>query len=121
MKGKGGNMGKWRIGVGADGIASRLPSKTSETLAAARTITSEELKRYNGFAFDPGGTARDVTLPAEADAKGWFGFISNEADAAEIITIKNDAGTSFVTPTQNEAAFIWCDGVAWYGLVGATA
>jgi hypothetical protein len=46
-------------------------------------------------------------------------FISNQANAAEVITIKNDAGTAICTPTQNEAAIVWCDGVSWYGAVGA--
>jgi hypothetical protein len=46
-------------------------------------------------------------------------FISNQADAAEVITVKNAAASAIVTPTQNEACLLWCDGVAWYGLVGA--
>ena len=46
-------------------------------------------------------------------------MISNQADAAEIITVKNSGGTGILTPTQNEACLLWCDGVAWYGLVGA--
>lgn len=98
-----------------------FPAGSTETLSAARTITAVELSKYNGFAFDPGGTARDVTLPAEAAAKGALICISNEANAAEIITVKNDNGDSICTPTQNEAALLWCDGTAWFGLVGATS
>ena len=48
-------------------------------------------------------------------------MVSNEADAAEVLTIRNDAAATIVTPTQNEAALLWCDGTSWYGLVGATA
>lgn len=69
---------------------------------------------------DPDG-ARTVTLPAEADSDGLIFMISNEADAAEIITVEDDGTNTIVTPTQNEAAIVWCNGVTWSGLVGATA
>ena len=98
--------------------ASRISHKLVETLGANRVITVDEVNRYNGFAFDPAG-ARDLTLPATAECAGVVLFISNQADAAEVITIKYAAGTAICTPTQNEAAIVWCDGVTWYGLVGA--
>ncbi|NIO41544.1 MAG: hypothetical protein GTO41_16035 [Burkholderiales bacterium] len=101
--------------------ASRLSFDQSvETLSANRTISNSELEQFNGFAFDPAG-ARDLTLPAEAQANGAILFISNEANAAEIITIKNDGGTTICTPTQNEAAILWCDGTNWYGGVVTTS
>lgn len=110
-----------RKSVKSKASASKFNFDEAETLSAARTITAVELSKYNGFAFDPGGTARDVTLPAEAAAKGALICVSNESDNTEILTIKNDAGTTIVTPTENEAAILWCDGTNWYGLVGATA
>lgn len=109
------------IGTKAKTTASRLPQKKVETLAADKTLTSKDLDKYNGFAFDPGGAGRAVNLPAEAACNGCIVMISNEADAAEVLTIKNDGGDTLVTPTQNEAALLWCDGTSWYGLVGATA
>ncbi len=109
------------IGIDSETDSSRFPQKPVETLSGARTVTVAEIDQYQGFAFDPGGAGRTVTLPAEAASKGAVVFISNEADAAEILTIENDAAATIVTPTQNEAAILWCDGTSWYGLVGASA
>jgi hypothetical protein len=112
-------MARERIAINPSNYASRMSNKLVETLGATRPITMAEIEQYNGFAFDPGGAARDVTLPAEAACTGVIIFISNQADAAEVITVKNDGGNAIVTPTQAEAALLWCDGVTWYGLVGA--
>lgn len=101
--------------------ASRFTARPLETLSGARVLTIAEIEQWQAFAFDPGGAGRTVDLPAEEACKGVYLMISNKADAAEILTIRNDAGGTVVTPTQNEAAFIWCDGVAWYGLVGDQA
>lgn len=110
-----------RIAVGSETTSSRFPQKVVETLSANRVITAEEINKYQGFAFDPGGAARNVDLPAEGASKGAFVMISNEADAAEVITIRDDGGNTICTPTQNEAAVLWCDGTSWYGLVGASS
>lgn len=109
-----------RVATGAETTSSRFPAKVVETLTGNRVITFAEIEKFNGFAFDPGGAARNVDLPAEAACKGSTVFISNEADAAEIITVRNDGGGTLGTPTQNEAMFLWCDGTSWYGLVGAS-
>lgn len=61
---------------------------------------------------DPAG-ARDVTLPALQD--GLIFFITNMADAAEVITIKTAAGVAVCTPTTLESAIVWCNGVTWGG------
>ncbi|HEU5085665.1 MAG TPA: hypothetical protein VFU14_20155 [Acidimicrobiales bacterium] len=87
----------------------------AETLSGTRTLTVAEVNEANIFSFDPGGAARNVDLPAEADCKGIVLFISNKADAAEVITIRDDAGGTVCTPTQNESAIVWCDGVTWDG------
>jgi hypothetical protein len=108
-----------RIAIAPSGRSSRFAARTAETLAGARVITFDEVERYQAFAFDPGGAARNVDLPAEEACAGAHLWISNTADAAEVLTIRNDAGGTVVTPTQNEAAFVWCDGVRWYGSVGA--
>ncbi len=114
-------MAREKIAVGSTQHSSRFPAKAAETLSGNRTITLAEIDQYQFFAFDPGGAGRTVTLPAEGDAKGTLIFVSNEADAAEVLTLQNDAAATIVTPTQNEAAILWCDGTNWYGLVGATA
>lgn len=112
-------MARERIAIWPNGRASRFSAKTNETLTGTRVITYDEVERYQAFGFDPGGAARNVDLPAEEVCEGVFLFISNTADAAEVITVRNDAGSPVVTPTQSEACVVWCDGVRWYGMVGA--
>jgi hypothetical protein len=62
---------------------------------------------------DPGGSARDVTLEAEADCDGALRWIVNGADAAENLVVKNDGGSTIVTINQNESAAVYCDGTSW--------
>lgn len=112
-------MPRERIATWPTARASRFSVKTNETLSGNRTVTVAEVETYNALAFDPGGAGRNVVLPPEESCKGVYLWISNTADAAEILTIQNDAAGTVVTPTQNEAAFVWCDGVRWYGSVGA--
>ena len=109
-----------RIAIRPSDKASRINTKLTETLSGNRTITIDEIETYNGFSFDP-GAARDVILPAEAECKGVVILISNEANAAEVITVKDDGGATIGTPTQAEAIICWCDGVKWFGLVGASS
>lgn len=92
-----------------------------ETLSAARVLTQAEVDDNNVFTFDPGGSARTLDLPAEADNAGIILFIHNAADAAEVITIRDDAAGTVCTPTQAESAVVFCDGVSWRGLVGSAA
>ena len=110
-----------QIGINSQTSSSRFPQKPVETLGAARTITVDEIDQYQGFAFDPGGSGRTVTLPPEASSKGAFVTISNAADNTEILTIQDDGSNTIVTPTQSEAAILWCDGTSWFGLVGASS
>ena len=67
---------------------------------------------------DPGGAARTLNLPPES--RGAFLLIVNTADAAEVLTIKEDTSTTTIgSVTQNECALCVCDGTTWrlYGLV----
>lgn len=114
-------MPREKIAVNSSNQSSRFPARPLETLGAARVITLAELDQFQSFAFDPGGAGRNVDLPAEEACAGSLVFVSNEADAAEVLTIRNDAGGTIVTPTQNEAAVLWCNGTAWFGLVGASS
>ena len=86
-----------------------------ETLAAHRTLTQAEVDESVFWSFDPGGAARNLVLPAEAGCLGYMLFISNTADAAEVLTIQDDTPATVCTPTQNEDAIVWCDGVSWFG------
>ena len=112
-------MGRESIAVGSKTRASRFPAKPLETLAADRVITAAEIERYQFFTFDPGGGARNLDLPAEASSRGAVLYVANAADAAEVITIRDDAAATICTPTQGETAVVFCDGTSWRGLVGA--
>lgn len=68
---------------------------------------------------DPGGGARNFTLPALTTAdQGTFITLVNTADAAEVITIKNSGASTVLTLTQAEVAQLYWDGAVWYGYVG---
>lgn len=108
-----------RIATAPRDRANRLSVKKNEILAGARVITLAEVERYQAFAFDPGGAGRNVDLPPVGVCAGVYLMISNTADAAEILTVRSSTGTTIVTPTQAEACLVWCDGVSWYGYVGA--
>lgn len=97
---------------------SRLEKRQSvntEALGAAKTLTCDDARIQ---VLDPGGAGRDVTLPDVSASKGLDFYVRNAADAAEVLTIKNAAAATICTPTQNETAYVFCDGAAWYGMVG---
>jgi len=89
---------------------------TRTTLAAAGTLldSSDPVQ-----IIDCGGAARDVTLPAERAGKMFI--ISNISDAAEAITLKNDAGTALATISQYQTAWCFSDGTGWTTVLGAAA
>jgi hypothetical protein len=91
-----------------------------ETLTGHRTLTQAEVDDNNIFTFDPDG-AKNLILPAEANNTGIVLYIHNAASGAEIITIQDDTPATVCTPTENETAVVWCDGVSWRGLVGAAS
>lgn len=96
-------------------MAHPLGVAAAETLTGARTLTNAEIQAAQLWSFDPGGAARDLTLPTvAAENTGIVLFIANKADAAEVLTIKDGVGT-ICTPTQNESAVVWCDGATWDG------
>ena len=79
------------------------------TLGAALTITTA---MPNRMILDPAG-ARTITLPAEA-AGLWY-EITNTADAAENITIVEDAGvTTIAVIGPGQTVELVSDGVTWY-------
>lgn len=77
------------------------------TLTGTLTMTAQF---RNLLRLDPGGAGRTVLLPPEQP--GLCYFIANAADAAESLTVKDDAnGTTVVTIAQNQAAIVWCGGL----------
>jgi hypothetical protein len=92
----------------------------TETLTGHRTLTQAEADAATILSFDPDG-AKNLILPAEADNAGQVLFIHNAASGAEVITIQDDTPATVCTPTLNESAIVWCDGVSWFGVVGASS
>ncbi len=92
----------------------RMKSRT-ETLAGALTLTA--LDPPLQF-LDNGGSARTVTLPAEALSDGLCFIVANTGGGANIITVEDDATGLVASLAQNEHALCFCDGTTWLGLVG---
>ena len=112
-------MPRERIAIAPNGRASRFSAKTTETLSAARTLTFDEVERYNAVAFDCNGAARDLTLPAEEVCEGVCLYVRNTTAATHALTIKNDAAGTVIAVPATKAAFVWCDGATWNYLLGA--
>lgn len=70
------------------------------------TLTMDE-DMSPALTLDPGGSTRVVLLPPELE--GLCFFITNAADAAEDLTVKEDsATTTIVTISQAESALLVC-------------
>lgn len=87
------------------------------TLTGGLTMTTQH---RNILRIDPGGAGRTILLPTEAHGM-WF-LIINSADAAETLTVKDDANAITVaTLLQNQAGLVFCDqGGTWRRLVSFT-
>lgn len=79
------------------------------TLAGNLTLVDTDGAIQN---LDPGGASRNVTLPAESTANHTF-VIINSADAAEDLTVKNDAGTTIAIVGYAQLATFYPDGTNW--------
>lgn len=89
---------------------------TTTTMAGALVMTHDSTQ----FQFlDPGGAGRNVDLPAEEESDGLMFVIVNGADAAEDLTVRNDAAATIGTVAQNEIGIFVCNGVAWASCIGA--
>lgn len=64
---------------------------------------------------DPGGVARNLTLPTAADAKFVVFEIRNTADAAENLVVKDGVAT-VATIGQGQTGRVYSDGSSWYSL-----
>jgi hypothetical protein len=83
-----------------------------------RTLTGAVIcdKATETIAFwDPGGAHRDVTMLDEEQANGLLHVFVNQADAAENLVIKDDAGSTILTIGQGEWGLVACDGTTWRG------
>jgi hypothetical protein len=81
------------------------------TLAGNVTLAVDTHPMVCGF--DPGGSARDVTLDGSAatdsSIHGLFRMIVNKADGAENLVLKDAAASTIATLNQNEAAIVYHD------------
>lgn len=98
------------LAVGNPGHPAKLPELLG-VITMSGTITMDETYR-NVLHLDPAGSARTVTLPAEAVSLSYL--IVHSGDNNEVITVNNDAGTEVTTVRMGRAAFLWCDGTSWY-------
>ena len=97
----------------ANAIAGDFFSGAIESLTGTKVIADSDAMILK---MDPAGSARDVTLPAEAEVtpSGRMYWIINAADAAENLVIKDDGGATIATANQNESAGLqrwqicWC-------------
>ena len=80
-----------------------------QTLAATLTLTALSPRTQ---ILDPGGAARTVTLPAEAEAISFL--IVNAGDGDEPLTVNNDAGTKQALIERHGSARFVSDGTSWF-------
>ena len=100
--------------MGTGSVMNLQSSVNIETLAAEGVLTDDSADIQ---IIDPAG-ARDLLLPTEATSIGRIFIITNAADAAEAITVKEDGdSTTIITLAQNESGVVWCDGTTWHGLI----
>jgi len=96
------------VGVGTFDLVG---AAYSATLSGDLTVT---VKHPMILKLDPGGSARNVTLEAEAGCPGRVRWIVNAADVGgENLVVKDDGGSTVATINQNESAVVYCDGTAW--------
>lgn len=87
---------------------------TSSTLSGAVTLDGQS---SNFLQYDPGGSSRNVTFPAESDYANGFFFVANAAsDAGELLVLKDDAAVTKLSLDKGEVGLMFCDGTAWYGV-----
>lgn len=87
----------------------------SATLTGTTQLTAKSSQLLR---LDPGGANRNVDLPGPdqgiADNEGLVFEILNTADAAESLTVRNPAGGTVVTISQNEKCrVVGTGGTSW--------
>ena len=93
----------------ANGLRVRL-GHNMETLAGTKTLTPQDAQFQ---LLDPGGSHRNVDLPAEEASQGLFFVIKNTADDAENLVVRNDNGDDKETLAEDRWGIFMCDGTSW--------
>ena len=91
-------------------LNAQIDSYWSQTLTAAITL---DVTFPNVTGFDPGASARNVTLDAVTRAKGVTRRIINRAAGAVNLVVLNAAGDTIGTINQNEQGEFYCNGSTW--------
>jgi len=98
----------------------RIRDANTETLTGTRVLTASDA--YHQI-IDPAG-ANEVDLPSGTGTQGGEVMITNTADAAEAITVKqSDSSTTVIVIDQNQSARLVCNGAsaaAGWQAVGVT-
>ncbi|WP_330438813.1 hypothetical protein OHB44_27980 [Micromonospora sp. NBC_00821] len=112
-------MPRENIATAPNGRANRWSVKSTEVLAAHRTLTVDEIERYNAVAFDCNGAGRNLVLPAVGVCAGVYLHVRNTTAATHALTIQDAAAATVVAVPAAKGAIVWCDGVAWQFILGA--
>lgn len=112
------------LGTDPAGTATDLKTRLAQVLLEAATMNTETLTGNKTLTdtdgaiqnLDPGGSSRDVSLPAEATSNAAF-IIVNAADAAEDLVVKSDAPVTIVTLKRGQSALLFSDGTTWRAIV----
>ena len=94
--------------------AGSFVASDAENRTLSATLVLTDADAYVQYC-DHGGANRDITLPAEGTGNHAF-WIYNAADAAETLTIKNDATTVIATLTQGQSALLVSSDTTWTAL-----
>lgn len=105
-----GDGSAWQSAADAVDIQGSINTRSvnRETLSGDKTLATGDATIQN---IDPGGGARNVDLPAEE--AGLVFIIGNRADAAEDITVRDDADSTLLTLNQDDVGYFISDGTGW--------
>jgi len=88
----------------------RIKDANTETLTDDPTVLTAASAYHQNL--DPAG-AKEVDMPSGTGTQGGECMITNAADAAEAITVKqSDSSTTVIVIDQNQSALLVCNGVS---------
>ena len=100
-----------------DADSLQVGGSNRETLSGAKTISASDPRLQS---LDPGGSSRDVNLPAESDGETFI--IGNRASASgEDLTVKDDGGSTLIVLNQDDVGIFTSDGTGWTAVAMAGA
>lgn len=112
LHGKTNPLGNPNLG---NGIGARQGYASATLADSAVTLTVASAPIQVGIPT----AGRTITLPAVAQSGGLTYWIVNNSAGAYSYTVQNAGASTIGTVAQNKRAQFFCDGTAWYALVGA--